>query len=188
MDTSEPAVLTAWSNGRWIHLDLVQNRYFAGKAEPDQSLQNERIAAVARLREQPSELRSLIPPAGMIAHYLRSATVAWRAKQRPIREQVAILRPAAPRAVLPALSPAGVAQCAVMYQHMRNLRLRRPQCLEDSVGCALFLRQYVETVSFHIGVVQPSFMAHAWVQSGDLLMNDAKEAVERYTEILRVDL
>lgn len=75
-----------------------------------------------------------------------------------------------------------------MYQHMRNLRARRPECLEDSIGCALFLGRYIETLSFHIGVVQPAFMAHAWVQSGDLLMNDGKRVIDRYSEILRVDL
>lgn len=75
-----------------------------------------------------------------------------------------------------------------LYQHIRNFRFRRPMCVEDSVCCALFLGQYIETLSFHIGVVQPPFQAHAWVQVGNVIANDTKGVVEAYSEILRLDL
>ncbi|MDA9464792.1 hypothetical protein XH87_09275 [Bradyrhizobium sp. CCBAU 53415] len=74
---------------------------------------------------------------------------------------------------------------ASVFQHLRNLRFRRPLCLEDSVGGYLFFYPYIASLELLVGVKQPPFGAHAWLQSGDLILNDAKRVVEDYSVILR---
>lgn len=188
MDTIDFPSLTAWSNGRWIHLDLKRNRYFGGAVQPDPLLQAAHMATVARLRSEAGEPLALIPAADVLLHFLRCSRIAARVRKEPIRRQLNVLR-SAPRPGVPRLSGSReIQEYAHMYQHLRNLRFQRPECLEDSLCCALFLRRYVEAPSFRIGVVQPPFMAHAWVQAGDLIANDVKGAVEQYSEILRLDL
>ncbi|WP_183714675.1 lasso peptide biosynthesis protein [Bradyrhizobium sp. ERR14] len=36
-----------------------------------------------------------------------------------------------------------------------------------------------------MGVKKPPFGAHAWLQSGDLILNDTRRAVEDYSVIVR---
>lgn len=188
MKTDDTAVLAAWSNGRWIYLDLDRSRYYGGQAHPDPVFADAHVAATAALRDQPSETVRLLPTRDEIWHYARCARLAWQLRRRPLRDQLAAMSaqpmPTKPRTA----QAAAVARFAVNYQNMRNLRLRRPLCLEDSVACALFLRRYVDAPTFCVGVVQPPFMGHAWVQVGDMIVNDAKEVVERYSTILATNL
>lgn len=177
----------AWSNGRWLYLDLQRNRYLAGRHAADEERRMAQAMAAAGLQDSIPAVDAFIPAAGMLLQFLRASWRAHRARNAPIRQQLALLRAArldarhTPRDGDPQ-------RCAAIYQHLRNLRARRPLCLEDSVACALFLRHHVAPLSFHIGVVQPPFKAHAWVQSGPLVLNDRKRAVEEYTEILRLAL
>lgn len=188
MDNTDFPSLTAWSNGQWIHLDLAQNRYFGGAVQADAALQAAVMAAVAKLRIGVGEPQTLIPPAGVLLHFLRCCRVAARVRREPIRTQLDVLRGVGQAGKRWLSGRQEAERYALMYQHLRNLRFRRPECLEDSVCCALFLGRYVERPSFRIGVVQPPFMAHAWVQVGDMIANDVKGAVEQYSEILRMDL
>ncbi|RUT79763.1 MULTISPECIES: lasso peptide biosynthesis B2 protein [unclassified Mesorhizobium] len=188
METVDFPALTAWSNGQWIHLDLAKNRYFGGAIQRDAALQAATMATVAKLRIGVGEPKMLIPPAAELLHFLRCCRVAARVRREPIRTQLDLLRGARHPSKSRHSGQQQAERYAVMYQHLRNLRFRRPACLEDSVCCALFLGRYIERPSFRIGVVQPPFMAHAWVQVGDMIVNDVKGAVEQYSEILRMDL
>ncbi|MBA2672524.1 lasso peptide biosynthesis B2 protein [Ramlibacter sp.] len=187
MKSDDPLMLGAWSNGRWLYLDLARNRYLAGRCAPDSERRLKQAKAAAQLQDSSLILDTLIPKNGMLLHFMRSAWRAWRIRNAPIQQQLALLR-MTPEGRHRSAQPRDVEHCAAMFQHLRNLRPRRPLCLQDSVGCALFLRQYVTPLSFHLGVVQPPFKAHAWVQSGQLVLNDRKQAVEEYTEIARLDL
>jgi len=188
METVHFPALTAWSNGQWIHLDLDKNRYFGGAIEGDAALQAAAMATVAKLRIGAGQPQALIPPVGVLLHFLRCCRIAARVRREPIRFQLDVLRRARQAGNDRLSGQQDAEQYALMYQHLRNLRFRRPACLEDSVCCALFLGRYIERPSFRIGVVQPPFMAHAWVQVGDMIANDVKGAVEQYSEILRMDL
>lgn len=178
--------LSAWSNGQWIHLDVAANRYFASPCQADPVLQAAQASMVSKLRPLGGRPAVMVPAAAVIARYGRCALRAWRIHQRPLQDQLAVLRANGGAA---GLRRAGdVERWAWLYQHMRNLRPRRPKCLEDSVCCALFLRECGLSPSFRIGVMQPPFMAHAWVQVGNVIVNDTKGCVEAYSEILRLDL
>lgn len=181
--------LSAWSNGQWIHLDLERNRYFGDAVAPNATLQAAQASAVARLRSLGGRPQVLVPSLATVAHYLRCAMHARSVRRQPIRDQLDLLRRARGPHPARAKRQGDVEHFAWLYQHIRNLRWQRPTCLEDSICCALFLRRYLAgRVSFHIGVVQPPFLAHAWVQVGDVLVNDTKGCVEVYSEILRLDL
>lgn len=176
----------AWSNGQWIWLDLKGNRYKGGQVRRAtmQAMQARQAAAVAKLQAVLGE-GPLLPPMHVIAHFLRCASTARRVRGLPIRDQLAALKADTTSRVR---GNGDVATFSWFYQHLRNLRFRRPSCLEDSVCCSLFLRRYVAGTSFRIGVVRPPFIAHAWVQVGDVIINDIKCAVEAYSEILRLDV
>ena len=187
MAADETQLHSAWSNGQWLFLDLEANQYLAGDREDSAARKLQHVAAAAALRECLAAPVSFLPPHGMVAWHLRASWLAWRIRRRPIRQQLDAVRSWAPKEP-PRLPADRAAACAGIYQHLRNLRPRRPACLEDSVACAIFLRRYVGAVSFHIGVKQPPFMAHAWVQAGNLIANDAKHAIEDYAEIMKVSL
>ncbi|KSV75879.1 hypothetical protein N185_15655 [Sinorhizobium sp. GW3] len=178
------ALPAAWSNGQWIWLDLQRNRYKGGEVMRDADLQALQALATVKLQTVAGNEKPLVPPLGVLAHYIRSAWIARKARYLPIADQLALLQ----SAQIKYKTFGDTATFAWLYQHMRNLRIRRPLCLEDSVCCALFLLRYVEAPSFCIGVKQPPFMAHAWVQVGDVLVNDVKAVVETYSEIVRLDL
>ena len=175
----------AWSNGQWIQLDLANNRYKGSEIERNASMQTRQAAAVASLRTSSCEMPRFMPSVRILAHYLRCAWTAHRVRYLPIRDQLTAIR----NARSPRKQPSGdIAEFAWYYQLIRNLRPHRPACLEDSVCCVLFMERYVASPSFCIGVKQPPFMAHAWVQVGDVIVNDTKGVVEAYSEILRLDL
>ena len=187
MNEPNTPVLSAWSNGCWIQLDLERNLYLASELETAPGLKVAQVAASVKLRDCPRAPPDFIPPGEMVRHYLRSAWWAWRNRYEPLRQQLRLLRSKAAKGRPRFSSVLDAERCATLYQHMRNLRFQRPACLEDSIGCALFLRRYVAPITFHIGVLQPPFRAHAWVQSGELIVNDTKAAVEDYSEILRFE-
>ncbi|WP_405048906.1 lasso peptide biosynthesis B2 protein [Rhizobium rhizogenes] len=181
MKKSLPA---AWSNGQWIWLDLNENRYIGGGFERDSRLQALQALAGARLRSVIYREKPLIPPLHIVGHFVRSSRRAKKFSKLRIVDQLAALENSSKQPP----NNHSVETLCWYYQYLRNLRVRRPLCLEDSLACAFFLRRYITGVSFRIGVKQPPFMAHAWVQVGELIANDTKPVVETYSEILRLDL
>lgn len=59
-------------------------------------------------------------------------------------------------------------------------------CLVDSLALMLFLAWRGATATLVFGVEIPPFTAHAWVQCGDCVLNDAVERIVVYTPILAV--
>ena len=59
-------------------------------------------------------------------------------------------------------------------------------CLYDSLTLVRFLSYYGIFPTCVIGVTTGPFVAHCWVQEGEVVFNDAPEYVRRYTPILAV--
>jgi hypothetical protein len=57
-------------------------------------------------------------------------------------------------------------------------------CLKDSLVLAYFLLSRGALPTFVMGIRTKPFGAHAWVQSGDVVLNDSVENVQRYTPIV----
>jgi hypothetical protein len=76
------------------------------------------------------------------------------------------------------------------YTHLFSAVARRCplplQCLGRSVALCWLLRQQGIDATVHIGVRKENnaLDAHAWVQSGDFVINDAENVAERYTRVL----
>ena len=62
----------------------------------------------------------------------------------------------------------------------------RDQCLRRSIAMINYLARYGCFPLFVIGVRTQPFEAHAWVQSGDTILNDEVEQVGRFTPILAI--
>lgn len=60
-----------------------------------------------------------------------------------------------------------------------------PLCLRDSLALAFWLRRRGAGCTFVIGVKRP-FAAHAWIQRGELVLNDFVDRVREFTPILVV--
>jgi hypothetical protein len=60
------------------------------------------------------------------------------------------------------------------------------RCLFDSLVLALFLSRKKIPCTFVIGVSTKPFLAHAWVQIGEFVLNDTAEHVQTFTPILAV--
>jgi hypothetical protein len=59
-------------------------------------------------------------------------------------------------------------------------------CLLHSLSLIMFLRLYEIYPMWMFGVATEPFAAHSWVQSGEILLNDSLERIERYTPIMAV--
>lgn len=176
----------AWSNGQWIWLDLEANRYRGGVIRRDKILQSKQAEAAARLCSALYDEHTSVPPWSSVRQYITSAWMARSFRGLPITSQLEELK-------RQRFSPdvrynLTIPQLTWFYQVLRNFHPNKPLCLEDSICCALFLSKFTQNFSLCIGVKQPPFSAHAWVQIGNYIINDTKPKVETYSEILRCDL
>lgn len=79
--------------------------------------------------------------------------------------------------------PMGSAVAA--YLQLRPLMFTaHDRCLQDSLTLLDFLAAEGWYPNWVIGVATQPFRAHAWVQTGDLVLSDLHENVRRYTPIL----
>jgi len=60
------------------------------------------------------------------------------------------------------------------------------RCLPDSLALMRVLMAFGHRPSLVFGVIAYPFAAHCWVQSGDMVLNDALDHVTRFTPILVV--
>lgn len=60
------------------------------------------------------------------------------------------------------------------------------RCLPDSLALSIFLSRRRLDASVVIAVAADPFAAHAWVQSGEMILNDSLGAAQAYTPILAV--
>jgi hypothetical protein len=62
----------------------------------------------------------------------------------------------------------------------------RDRCLHDSLALLEFLARYDIFPDWAFGVRARPFVAHCWVQHGDIVFNDTVEHVAGYTPIMVV--
>lgn len=60
------------------------------------------------------------------------------------------------------------------------------QCLLDSLVLSVFLTLCKAPCTFVIAVASKPFLAHAWVQVGDMVLNDTAEHVQEFHPLLGV--
>ncbi|MDF1835796.1 MAG: lasso peptide biosynthesis B2 protein [Alteraurantiacibacter sp. bin_em_oilr2.035] len=72
------------------------------------------------------------------------------------------------------------------FEHARLLRSAADRCLSRSIALALRLARRGIQSHIVIGVRSDPFGAHCWAQQGDAVLNDTAEEVLRYTPILVV--
>lgn len=67
----------------------------------------------------------------------------------------------------------------------RNFPLYRPTCLPRSLVLWHMLRRQGEPAELHIGVrrIDGDFNAHAWVEQGGMVINDAPDVAERFVPV-----
>lgn len=80
-------------------------------------------------------------------------------------------------------SAAGVAQA---YARVRILVPAKRLCVPDSLALARSLWRRGITADVYFGVRLNPFLAHAWVQRGDLLLSDKLNTVGEYTPVFRL--
>jgi hypothetical protein len=79
-------------------------------------------------------------------------------------------------------SPAA-AVTAMRFLQARRLLPFAPNCLRDSLALMEFMAKAGSQATLVFGVKLDPFAAHCWVQSGDMLLNDILDRVERFTPV-----
>jgi hypothetical protein len=72
---------------------------------------------------------------------------------------------------------------AIAFRNARSLVPLRGNCLSDSLALMRWLAGHGEGATLVFGVKLDPFAAHCWVQSGDVLLNDHPDRVERFARI-----
>lgn len=78
------------------------------------------------------------------------------------------------------------ARVAQAYAKARVLLPAKRLCVPDSLALARLLWQRGVAADVYFGVRLNPFMAHAWVQRGDLLLSDKLNTVGEYTSVFRL--
>jgi hypothetical protein len=60
------------------------------------------------------------------------------------------------------------------------------RCLFDSLVLSIYLTRGMVPCTFVIGVANKPFLAHAWVQIGESVLNDTAEHVHNFKPILSI--
>jgi len=114
---------------------------------------------------------------------------AWwlnRLSLADIATQVEAMRRRGPAAPRPS-DPTELTTAVAAYTRLRPLLFTaHDRCLHDSLSLIRFLAMQKLPADWVIGVRTRPFAAHAWVQHGNLVLNDAHENVRAYTPILVV--
>ena len=77
----------------------------------------------------------------------------------------------------------GPARVARAYERAKLFRASANRCLPRSLAMARRLASLRCDALLVIGVRAQPFAAHAWVQSGDIVLNETPDEVARYTPI-----
>jgi hypothetical protein len=81
--------------------------------------------------------------------------------------------------------PATVLELLAVFRRLRTyFYTAKDFCLLDALTLALFLHRYEQAPTLVIGVRTKPFVAHAWVQVGNCVVDDRLEAVQGFTPIL----
>ncbi len=76
---------------------------------------------------------------------------------------------------------------ALAFRNARRFIPLRGNCLSYSLALMHWLAAEGESASLVFGVKLDPFAAHCWVQSGDVLLNDRPERVERFARVRSIE-
>ena len=175
LDAGFPPAMTANLMARGLLVDAPDGRESttpASRRPPTSSLldsaEPDRVHAVA--------IRSL------------AATLGARAalRSRSLVDILAAVR-SQRAAIDPRTTPArDLPQLAHSFAAVRRWWPTQGRCLPDSLALMRLLMAFGHRPSLVFGVIAYPFAAHCWVESGDMVLNDALDHVTRFTPILDV--
>ena len=130
-----------------------------------------------------------LPPIGHVlkfVHALLHVRLYWRGdKLEPLlgwlsarQSTLADVTPPDPNILLPFLR--SYCQLRLWFYTARD------HCLFDSLVLSAFLTKCRLPCTFVIGIATKPFVAHAWVQSGDAVLNDTAEYIQTFDPILAI--
>ena len=180
--TAEPQAIEHASPDALVRLmrqDLV-------RPGPTASMPRHRLPAPARTLGIGAPNPAMPSTASLSGRIVMSAITAWGWLRLWSFETIArrLARPVATSDCAEP-DPSCLAQVVGAYDSMRPLVLsRRDRCLHDSLTLILVLRSRGVLARWVIGVRVRPFAAHAWVQVGDLVLDDEHFRVGQFTPIL----
>lgn len=129
------------------------------------------------------------PPIGHVFKFARAllhVRLSWRGgKLEPLlgwlsarQSTLADVTPLDPNILLPFLR--SYCQLRIWFYTARD------HCLFDSLVLSAFLTKCRLPCTFVIGIATKPFVAHAWVQSGDAVLNDTAEYIQTFDPILAI--
>lgn len=83
-------------------------------------------------------------------------------------------------------SPTRVIERSLAFAAWRPLASGKDRCLCDSLALSMYLGCDGKDVDWVFGVSAPFFLAHCWLQLGDLVLNDSIEHTRQYAPIMIV--
>lgn len=119
----------------------------------------------------------------------RAAISLLRAARRLKRQQLAEIvgsRLAHRSKIACSTSPARVIDRSLAFAAWRPLASDKDRCLCDSLALSMYLGRDGKDVDWVFGVSAPFFLAHCWLQMGDLVLNDSIEHTRQYAPIMIV--
>jgi Transglutaminase-like superfamily len=112
--------------------------------------------------------------------------VRWRLKSGNLERLVHNLKTKHPYG----LGPSRAARVERLLSAYSRLQVwvftAQDHCLLDSLVLSQFLRRLQMPCTFVIGVTTKPFLAHAWVQVGDTVLNDSAEHAQQFEPILAI--
>ena len=126
--------------------------------------------------------------AGRLSRFLRcSATASLRLRLQTLQLIAASLADRKARLDRPSCTWETLKESAIAFEKLRPFVFSaRSKCLYDSLAMIEFLAAEGKAANWVIGVTTAPFGAHAWVQSGSIVLNDQHENVRRFRPILVV--
>ena len=169
--------------GRTVFMDLDSDLYFTAAAEEEQEL----IASAAPAAASPiraSLLEQQAAPAATLRDTLSIFVDLVRLRRALRTERIADL--VERFALAPADRHPDCADASLVTLRFAAARKAAPiprSCLLDSLALIAQLARRSIPSELVFGVKLDPFAAHCWVQSGELLLSDRLEEIERFTPV-----
>lgn len=198
----QPGYAWCMAGDRIVFLDTLRDRYFCLPETANRKLLHRLAIEPGKQWRQPAALPrppSWRPPAGS---YLEAqsgrfdlgqvARALWvqrrierRIAARSLRDVLRETRTLIDRCSQNAIpSDPSADRCIRAFAQAKLLRSAADRCLARSIALAVCLASGGVRASVVIGVQLPPFMAHAWTQYDELVLNDSAEEARRFQPIL----
>lgn len=140
------------------------------------------VSIPSAVPEHESATAAANPGAARIASRVLATWLSLRTR----RLEAVIRNHRAQRLTLSTAGPDLSAARLAAYHRARRLVPIRKNCLLDSLALDRWLGDASPPRTIIVGVTAEPFLAHCWLQTGDMLLNDHPDHVRRYAPILVV--